>query len=427
MKILLISTSDKTGGAAIACTRLMKALRAQNASVNLLVLHKKSSDPDIISVNSTWFKRKINYLRFAFERFVIFLVNGLSKKNLFDVSIANTGTDISTKTEVMNADIIHIHWINQGFLSLTDLHRLLSLRKPALWTMHDQWAFTGICHYTSGCEKYLTLCQTCPKLEKPRKNDISKRVFEKKRKVFLTNQPTIIGCSKWMANEAAKSALMTNAEIISIPNAIDTDLYKKLNRTECRTDFGFPEGKKLILFGAFKVEDKRKGLSYLSDASKILFEKYSDQFAFITFGAVSDQLISEIPYPLFHAGYISDEKKMVELYNSADVFVTPSLEDNLPNTLLEAMSCGTPCVGFNTGGIPEIIDHRRNGYVAEYQNAADLAAGIEWVLHPENHESLAENARNKACLTYSEEIIARRHLELYETLRSRNPVSNTTT
>ena len=166
MNILLLNTSDRTGGAAVAANRLMWALRKQGVNVRMLVRDKGLDDDIIISVNTSYLRKQLNYVRFVWERFVIFICNLFSKKSLFQVSIADTGTDISQKDVFKKADVIHLHWINQGFLSLSDIKRIINTSKPIVWTMHDLWPATGICHYPGVCRKYQTQCIACSLLEK---------------------------------------------------------------------------------------------------------------------------------------------------------------------------------------------------------------------------------------------------------------------
>ena len=419
MKVVILNTSDFSGGAAIACNRLMVALQKSGVEVSMLVRDKKTDHDTVLSINKNTYKKSINSIRFLWERWIIFIHNRFSRKNLFKVSIANTGFDISTHPLVKEADIIHIHWINQGFLSLRDLKKLADSGKPIIWTMHDQWSYTGICHYAGECDKFIHLCANCPQLLRPNKSDLSYKTFKKKAQLYKSNVFTFVGCSRWIANEAKKSALFNEANIVSIPNPIDTTLYTKKSKSDARKSSGLPFNKKLILFGACKVTDTRKGFDYMKSSCDLLFEqkRYAQEdLQIVVFGDKTNEIESLLPYPVLNVGYINDVQTMVNLYNAVDLFLIPSLEDNLPNTIMEAMACGTPCVGFNTGGIPEMIDHKQNGYVAEYKSAEDLATGINWVLQEADYPVLSDNARKKAESTYSETIVAKQYMELYKRL-----------
>ena len=179
MNVVILNTAELTGGAAVAANRLMKALNRSGANVSMLVRDQKSRDPRVVSINNSNLREKFNFMRFVWERLVIFLSNHLRRKPLFQVSIANTGTDLSSHPLVQNADVIHLHWINQGFLSLDDIKKLIRIGKPVVWTMHDMWPCTAICHYSFGCERFKKECGKCPFLSSSDKKDLSYHVFIK--------------------------------------------------------------------------------------------------------------------------------------------------------------------------------------------------------------------------------------------------------
>lgn len=420
MKVLLLNTSDRTGGAAIACYRLMDALNANGVEAKMLVRDKITDNPNVVSVNTNGWTKLINLWRFLWERLIIILHNGFSKKNLFRVSMANTGNDISKHPMVQEADIIHLHWINQGFLSLEGIDKLAQLGKPILWTMHDQWPYTGLCHYVDGCKNYIQHCHYCPQINSKTNNDLSSQIFKKKKNIFQSDKGiTLVGCSNWIAKCAKDSGILGMATFVtSIPNAINVSQYLKHNSTDSfRKEFNLPRSKKLILFGACKVTDKRKGVDFMIAACKRLLNySFSSEVAVVVFGSKSEELSNLLDVLVINVGYINSSEQMVSLYNAVDLFLIPSLEDNLPNTIMESMACGTPCVGFNTGGIPEMIDHKVNGYVAGYKDADDLANGIHWVLEESDYVQLSQNARKKVEACYSEDVVAKQYKELYQKL-----------
>lgn len=418
MKVLLINTLENRGGAAIACKRLMKSLKKQGISAKMLVRDKQSVDPDVVSISETKLKKKINGLRFVTERLVIWLTNCFSKKNLFAVSIANTGTDITKLPEVEEADIIHLHWINQGMLSLEDIHRLLELGKPVVWTMHDMWPMTGICHHARLCSHYTQSCGDCFFLKLSGKKDLSFRVFQKKlhmgyEKIFF------IACSNWLKSKAEISHLLKFSKIACIPNPLDTKLFLPLNKREVRKMLGLPLDKYYLLFGAAKMGDVRKGFEYYFEALQLLHRKMpqlSGKLELIFMGEAGLELPAEIPYRAHFTGFLTEEKELADWYNAVDLFILPSLEENLPNMIMESMSCGTPVVGFDVGGIPEMIDHRINGYIACYRDSYDLMEGIIWCLLKANYSELSFQARKKVENSYPEEKIAVKYLNLYRTV-----------
>lgn len=399
MKVAIINTSERTGGAAVAAERLGKALKKSGIQVDKLVR------------KDTW----LNRFRFYWERLIIFLCNHLNRKNLFAVSIANTGTDLSEESLVKEADIIHLHWINQGFLSLKDIEKLVKLNKPIVWTMHDMWPCTGICHHARDCEKFQTRCESCFFLESKNK-DLSTSVFDKKLSLYKNANIIFVGCSQWLANRAKKSYLLRGNTVLSIPNPIDTEVYHPIEQGMARELLGLPSEKKLVLFGALNVTDKRKGIDYLIEALNII---EMQDMELVVFGQVKDDIRGLFPVPIHSMGYLSDESKIATLYNAVDMFITSSLEENLPNTIMESMACGTACVGFATGGIPEMIDHRVNGYIANYKDANDLANGIQWVLEHKDRQVLSDACVKKVRESYTEEVVAKRYMALYKELLQR--------
>lgn len=405
MQVLIISTSDIHGGAAIAAYRLMNALNTYGIEARMLVRDKYSNNGNVIQVGDKT-RNKWNFYK---ERGQIFLKNRFSRENLFDVSIANTGIPVTDTPEFKQADIIHLHWINQGMLSLNEIGRILVSGKKVVWTMHDMWAFTGICHHAGTCTHFHQSCGNCPYLKTASKNDLSHRIFQKKQPAYAQGKIHFVACSNWLGNLAEKSPLTKGHKIVSIPNPIDTQQYFPKDKTGAKQKFNLPADRKIILFAAAKVSDKRKGIDYLIEAAKLIEDK---NIMFVIAGAKGDEIAQQLPGLSVNIGYI-DPDIMPDLYNAADVFVTPSLQENLPNTIMESMACGTPCVGFNIGGIPEMIDHKKNGYIAEYRNAEDLANGLLWTLFETGSETLSTNAREKVLAKYSQQKIANQYKGIY--------------
>ncbi len=408
MKILLVSTSDLRGGAAIAAYRLLQGLVANGANAKMMVMEKLSNNANVIQVGNPILSKA----SFYYERGSIFLRNKLSRNNLFDISIANTGLSITNTIEFKEADVIHLHWINQGMLSLDEIGRILASGKKVVWTMHDMWPFTGICHHAGSCQHYQQACGMCPYLASPSPKDISYTTFIKKRKIYSKGHITFVACSDWLKDLAAKSLLTENHSLISIPNPIDTSVYRPFDKYSARQELGLPKDKNIILFAAANVSDKRKGIDYLIEAASILAKKNKGNILFLVAGNDGAEISTHLPYSSYNMGYVNSEK-MINLYNAADLFVTPSIQENLPNTIMEAMACGTPCVGFNIGGIPEMIQHKSTGYVANYKDAEDLANGISWVLNDVDAETLSSYSREFVIEHYLQSKVVNKYLELY--------------
>ena len=408
MKVLFISTYDIQGGAAIAATRLMQAMHHAGCNVSMAVRTRQGNDIATFTAGCD----RGNKIRFYWERGIIFLHNRLSKENLFDVSIANTGTSITKLPAFKEANIIHLHWINQGMLSIKEMGEILASNKKVVWTMHDMWPFTGICHHAGDCSAYTKGCGHCPYLKAPSRNDLSHTVFKRKQSAYRKGNITFTACSQWLRELAEKSPLTQGEKVVSIPNPIDTEIYCPMDQIEVRNKLNLPLDKKIVLFAAMKASDKRKGMDYLVEAVRLM-DHHCDNLLFLIAGNQGEEIEKQLPLPSKSMGYVSPQQ-MPMLYNAADLFVTPSLYENLPNTIMEAMACGIPCVGFQTGGIPEMITHGENGYVARYKDAADLAEGMLWALGEEVHPTLSTNGRRKVLEEYAEEKVIQQYRKIYE-------------
>ena len=235
----------------------------------------------------------------------------------------------------------------------------------------------------------------------------------RKQAAYSLGNIHFVACSNWLKELAVKSRLANGHKVSAIANPINTEVYSPKDKVVVRKLMNLPLHKKIILFAAAKVSDKRKGIDYLIEASKIIAQQKSNNCMFLIAGGNSEEIVEQLALPAISMGYVSSDE-MPNLYNAANLFVTPSLQENLPNTIMESMACGTPCVGFNIGGIPEMIDHTQNGYVATYKDAQDLANGLMWVLQESATEALSNNARNKVVENYSETTIAKRYIDIYK-------------
>ena len=411
MRVLIVNTSERTGGAAVAANRLMKALNNNGVKAKMLVRDKESDALTVVGLP----KSPMLHWHFLWERFVIFCRLHFSRKHLFEVDIANTGSDITRLREFQEADVIHLHWINHGMLSLKGIQKILRSGKPVVWTMHDIWPATAICHLTLGCHYFINRCANCKYLPGGGgSSDLSSRIWQKKQQILADGNIYYVACSRWLESEAKSSALLKGQKITSIPNPIDTHIYKKGNKQEARQRLGLPLDKKLILFASQRVTNVNKGMSYLVDACRQLGDLTKDLCEVVILGGHAEEVLEQLPMKAHPLGYINDEQRVVDVYNAADVFVLPSLSENLPNTIMEAMACGVPCVAFKVGGIPEEIDHLKNGYVAAYRDAADLAKGIAWVLQEADYESLSSQAVHKVTHCYSQQSVAVKYLDVYQ-------------
>ena len=385
MRVLIINTSERTGGAAIAASRLMEALKNSGIKAKMLVRDKQTDQVTVVALKKSW--RQI--WQFVWERIVIWIANRFKKHNLFAV----------------------------------DIRKIFLSGKPVVWTMHDMWPVTGICHHAGDCTHYQAQCHDCPLLYRGHRHDLSYKTFVKKQQLYKDANITFVACSRWLEELAKKSALTLGHTVTNLPNPINTNLFHPTDKVAARRKLNLPEDKRLLLFSSMKITDKKKGIDYLVEACRLLHEKqpgFCEKLAVVVVGKESQQYADLFPFPVYCLSYIGKEKEMTAVYNAVDLFVTPSLQENLPNTIMEAMSCGVPCVGFCIGGIPEMIDHLHNGYVARYRSAEDLANGICWSLTEGDYQSLSTEARRKVLSTYTEHVVAMKYIGIYNHITGQN-------
>ena len=413
--MLIVNTSERTGGAAVAANRLMEALNNYGVKAKMLVRDKETEQLTVCGLQPSWRLR----WHFLWERLVIWLHLRLKRTHLFEIDIANCGTDVTQLPEFKEADVVHLHWVNQGMLSLKDIRKMMEA-KPVVWTMHDMWPATAVCHYTRGCEQFRTECGCCPLLPGNSRHDLANRVWKCKQQMLGRRRVTYVCCSQWLAEEARQSALLRGQRVVSIPNTIDTRLFCPQDKMQAKAALQLPTDKRVILFVSQRVTDPRKGVICLVEAIRQLSEAHpamQEQCVVAILGGHAEEVAGQLALPAVPLGYVNDAKRIVQVYNAADVFVLPSLEDNLPNTLMESMACGVPCVGFRVGGIPEMIDHEQNGYVAAAGQAEDLARGIHYVLEEADYAAMSHQCLQKVARCWSGQSVAKRHMEVYEEVK----------
>ena len=411
MKILLLSTYDIRGGAARAAFRLCEGLISAGHEVKMLV-QSKSGNADFVETPDHFSYRRFSKIRGYLDLMPAFIKTG--KKVLFSIGWLPSHAVIK-KLNDFDPDIVHLHWVNKGFFNLRSLG---DIRQPVIWTLHDMWAFTGGCHYAYDCERYITGCGKCPVLLSGKESDMSHWFYKRKKTIYKElSSLTIVTPSHWMTGMAKKSSIFGNHRALTVPNAINVNIYHPMDKNEARKILGLPLNKKLILFNAMNATtDERKGYRYLMSA---LESTELSDVGLVIVG--SDRLLGteRADLDIHLQGIITDTAIMVSCYNACDVFVLPSLQDNLPNTVMESLACATPVVAFNTGGIPDMIDHMKNGYLAEYKSVSDLSNGIKWCLYDAEPALISEEARRKVLNEFSEEIIIDKHLKLYKELLSK--------
>lgn len=414
MKVLLINTADTGGGAAIACKRLMEAHAGNGLEVNMLVMNKKSTLEDVHAYSNKGISKKLNFLRFVYER-LCFLPHEKDKSIRFSFSLANTGVDISNHPLVREADVIHIHWVNGGFLSLSDIEKLLNTKKKIVWTLHDMWLFTGGCHYAGACENFKTSCHHCPFLKNPSATDLSSRIWKRKALIFKNRNLNIITCSKWLADVASSSSLLRNSTIKAIPNPISLTQFAPKEQAGIRERLNIPLDKFVLLFGAANIQDKRKGFIYLIQALDELIKMGvgKERVCLVVFGKAKGFDPLTLPFPVINLGSISSAEQMADIYAMADLFVLPSLEDNLPNTVMESMACGTPVVGFNIGGVPEMVEDGVSGAISQTISGTGLANAMSKLINCSTIAEYRHNARKGVEEKYNNALVSKKYCEVY--------------
>jgi len=419
VKIIHLNTYAGNGGAGRACMRLNKALKAEGLDSELAVNFLFRDNPEVQNLSKGFFSKWFTAAGIILERITTKL---FTKDVPIPFSFPVWGKDISGLKLLRSADIIHLHWINHAFLRPEDLARLSSLNKPIVWTFHDSNAFTGGCHVRYDCDHFLKECGDCPVLKYSGPDDSSHRIWKRKAKAYGKMDLTIIAPSKWMADSVKKSSLLGASNVINIPNTLDTKVFKPTVKSEARAKLGLHPDKFIMMSGFMPSrKDLHKGTPYLIEAIELFIKDHRvspDLVELVVFGNRDEKNVPEFPIHTTFLGTISDDEKLALCYSAADVFLAPSLEDNLPNTVMESLACGTPLAAFTTGGIPDMIKHKHNGYLAEYRSSADLAAGIAWIYNYPNRAELNFNARRTVEEYFSESIIADQHIELYKSLLS---------
>jgi len=376
IKVVQIQFSTESGA--------RSALRLQNAFV------KNNIDSTIISLqlgvtkipNIIYLGKKQRIISRIDEMVQNFLLKKMHKEfGLFSYPIL--GSDLSKLKEVQQADIIYIHWALSGFLNFSSIRKLAALKKPVVIVMHDMWNISGGCHYSFACEKYLTGCKSCQMFVENKTNDLAARAF--KNKMALYSKYTnlyFVSPSKWLYN-CAKNALLTKGKpIFYIPNVLDNTLFKPFDKAIAKQILNIESDELVIAFGAVSVNSPYKGWPYLQKALELLYQDnaYKNILVLIFGSGYSKAIADAIPFKTKFMGYLGDEYSTMLVYNAANVFIVPSLADNQPTTVQESLCCGTPVVGFNVGGIPDMINHKQNGYLAHYKDAADITNGVKFCL-----------------------------------------------
>ena len=379
MKVALVCHSDLLGGASVVTYRLMQSLRHNGVDARMIVYTRLSDDENVMLVGS----RFMRGVKFMAERLKIFLSNGLKYDNLFKVSIANTGYPLHRHPWVREADVVALNWVNQGLISLKGVESLAGTGKPIVWTMHDMWNCTGICHHAYECPRYKGECGKCPLLGSEKENDLSHKVWLKKKALYDKVPVHFVAVSNWLAQRCAQSGLLAGRDVRVIHNAFPVDTFS----TELSGDFpllSIDFKRDLIVMGAARLDDPIKGLDYAIDALNKIFDNnpaVAKKTTAVFFGDLRNPAVFDrLRFPHAWVGRINDPMTVRGLYAAAKVVLSTSLYETLPGTLIEGQAAGCMPVTFGRGGQSDIVTHMKDGYIAEYKSAEDIARGLCWAL-----------------------------------------------
>lgn len=418
MKIAIINKSDSTGGAAVVTRRLMEALRTEGADAEMIVAEKLTDSPFVHTAASPLSIKK----SFLAERLRIFAATGFRRKNLFKIDTATDGLPLWRHPVVTSADAIILNWVNQGLLSINGIRKILGLGKPVIWTMHDMWNMTGVCHHAGECNRFTDMCGKCPLLAPlDYSTDISRSTW--RRKKDLNNQKNkihYVAVSSWLAERASRSSLLAEESVTVIPNAFPISLSSPLPRDRKRE-------KIKIIYGAARLDDPIKNLPALIAMTRILRHDYpaiAERMELLTFGTAKNPASLEgMDIPVRHLGRINGEEAIRRVYEEGDILVSPSHYETLPGTLVEAQAYGCIPVSFDQGGQRDIITHLSTGYMAPYtsdpaEGGRRLAKGVDWAVsrisQTDGYADILSDMRRSVEEKFSPRAVAEAYLQLID-------------
>ena len=417
MLVTHLSSSECVGGAAIAAHRLHQGLSRLGVASRMLVAEKSTQDDDVVTIvpGRTLSRRLRRRLRSDLIVRQFARYSGTRPANLDAFSDDRVPERDALHQMISWSGIYHLHWV-AGLLDYRSFFRSIPGNVPLVWTLHDMNPFTGGCHYTTGCDRFAASCGTCPALGSADNFDLSAAIFRRKRTAYNRLQREnlrIVAPSRWLSREAARSALFRRFEIETIPYGLDTEMFRPRTRSVAREVFGIPQEMRIIMCAAEWLDNHRKGFDLLIAALDGL--NVDGNIGLVSVGG--GRPFGALGGKHFPLGQMNSERLMSFAYSTADVFVSPSREDNLPNVILEAMACGTPTVGFEVGGIPDIVRPGVTGLLVPAENVCSLREAIVAILSDnERRQAMSRASRRIALEEYRLELQAERYRRLYEQL-----------
>ena len=401
------------GGAAIVSLRLAHALNEAGVDARMLVIDRESDDPIVDVMGGKW----INKWNFLAERLGVFLRNGMRRDTLFKIDTGSHGINITSHPWVKDADVVCLNWVNQGTMSLKSIKQLHQRGKPIVWTMHDMWNCTGVCHYSFECEQYKDRCHSCPLL-KTEGDDLSTTIQAKKRLLYKKVPIHFVAVSNWLADCCRQSSIMKDCSLSVIHNAFPIDDF------DCESMSGEIEGiptdRRIVVMGARRLDVEVKGFKELIETTQYIAREkpgLAQKIHLVLYGDIHDRsLLEKIEIPYTYLGTIASTEQLSRLYRHSDIVLSTALYENLPGTLIEGQASGCVPVTFGAGGQADIVEHLKTGYIADYKDAASVAQGIEWAIEANiPREYLHSEVERK----FSSDKIAQQYIELFNEITNK--------
>ncbi|MCP4535639.1 MAG: glycosyltransferase [Chloroflexi bacterium] len=404
-----VNTFDTGGGAARAAYRLHTGLRQLGHASKIIVAEQRLNDPTITAVSDGFSRKVWRRLRWRYLplRFVRYWISRPTGYTLFSSDCMQSV--VNWQKQLSSCNIVNLHWVAQ-FINYRAFFAAVPNLIPVVWTLHDMNAFTGGCHTALECENYVKNCGACPQLGSNNPRDVSYKLWQYKREIYHRIKPGrlhIVTPSRWLAAQVQRSSLLHSFDVSVIPNSLDTAIFAPQDQWAARDKLGISQETNVILFVANSITIKHKGFSYLLRA----LHNLQDIFL-VSLGGDAPQIEASIPH--LHLGRITDNHQMAQAYSAADIFVISSLQENLPNTVMESLACGTPVIGFSVGGIPDMVRPGITGWLVPPKDADGLGAVITQAFQePSTLEQMAINCRRIAVQEYALEVQAQKYSELY--------------
>lgn len=408
----LISARSHAGGAAKAAVRLHRALRASGLVTELCAPCVDQEEPGVKAIG-LWPTPTHARLRLALDQVPRWLAQAFGTQQF---TTALGPPPLGLGRTLREADLVHLHWIGKGTLPL---RRLARLDRPVVWTLHDMWPLTGGCHYDEGCGRFMQSCGLCPVLRSHRECDLSRHILHAKQNAYRLLNLTFVAPSEWMAGMVRAATVAKGLPVYVIPNAVDRQLFIPGDRAVAREALGLSNDAKIVAFAAMGGgAEPRKGFDLLQAAMHLLREQNNaHSLQLLVIGGAAPASWEDLPS--IATGHLAGEADMAKALGAADVLILPSRQDNLPNTVAEALACGVPVVAFKLGGLPDLVQHQHNGYLAQPFDVADLARGIAWVLEDTDRHAALRQAARKSTARFEPAAVAEQHLALYQKILHR--------